>query len=311
MHVDERIARLAARQHGMVTIGQLKRFGLRRGAIEHRRRRGLLLAVHRGVYAFGHDVLTDEGRLLAAVMACGGTAVLSHEHATHLWGMLPRWHEIGLVRVHVTVPPQCNRGRRPGIAIHRSMLRGDEVTRRAGIPVTTPARTLIDYATTAEIRSLERAVDQAVTDGLVTTSGLRRAARRHGARPGGAAVRRLLGTTERFDSLSRSELEEAFLAVVREAGLPEPSLNAVIEGMRVDAVWRRERVAVELDGYRWHRTRGRFEADRERDLRLRRGGWVALRYSARQVFDKPVGVIADLVEALARARAEPTDLDLD
>lgn len=247
--------------------------------------------------------MSQEGELLAAVMTCGAEAALSHDHATYLWGMLPPWAEVDLSTIHVTVPPSSGRGRRRGIIVHRSPLSKDERILHGAIPVTTPARTLVDYAARAELRALERAVDQSVTDGIVTSGKLRDAAMRHGRRPGGAAMRGLLGAAERYDSLTRSELEEAFLELVRSAGLPAPELNRRIERLRVDAVWRRERVAVELDGYRWHRTRARVEADRHRELILRKAGWFPLRYSARQVFEEGPAVLVDVATVLARRRA--------
>ena len=121
----------------------------------------------------------------------------------------------------------------------------------------------------------------------------------HPGRRGAARLRRLIATAERFDSLTDSELEEAFVALARSAGLPTPALNQRIAGMRVDAVFRAQRVAVELDGYRWHRSRYRQESDRRREARLRQLGWAPVRYSASQVFDDPLVVVADLGSILA------------
>jgi very-short-patch-repair endonuclease len=299
MHVDERIARLAGRRHGLVTIGQLRRLGLRRGAIEHRRKVGRLHPIHIGVYAVGHGAITVEGHLLAAVMACGSEAVLSHEQAALLWGMFPPWMEVDLEPVNVTVPRDSRRGRRPRIAVHRAALRHDERRIHREIPVTSPARTLADLGRHCTLRELEIAVDRSISEGLVTPGALRVVAECH---RGAIALRRLLEAAERFDSITDSELEEVFLSAVREAGLPRPALNASIAGMRVDAAWRSERVAVELDGYRWHRSRMRQESDRRREARLRREGWMPLRYSARQVFDERLAVVADITRVLAERR---------
>lgn len=300
MHANERIARLAGRQHGLVTGAQLRRVGVGQGAVAHRIRTGALRRVHVGVFAVGHDSLTNRGRMLAAVMACGPQAVLSHTHAAHLWELLPPWEEIDLSEVHVTVPPCCARGRRPAIAIHRSRMEAEDRTDHEALPVTSPARTLIDLGELLDPRAVERAVNQAISDRRTSVPELRAAHARCGGRRGTRVMRELLAGVERFDGVTDSVLEEAFLALVRAARLPEPSTNIRVRGMRIDASWRAERVAVELDGYRWHRDRSRVEADRAREMKLRAGGWTPLRYSARQVFDEPLLVVADLSRTLAR-----------
>lgn len=301
--VDERIGKLATRQHGLVTHGQLRALGLGRSAIRHRRESGRIHPVLVGVYAVGHTAFTEEARLLAPVMACGPHALLGHAHAAHLWALLPAWVEIDLATINVVVPPDCGRGRRRGIAVHRIAIDPRDRTSHKGIPVTTPARTILDLGAQTDLRGVERAIDQAITDRRTTPRELRDLLSRSPGSPGAAKLRSLLDGAERFDTLTRSQLEEAFLRLVRESRLPDPSLNARIEGLRVDAVWRRERVAVELDGYRWHRTRTRIESDRERELRLRQAGWTPVRYSARQVLDEPLVVLADLAAVLAGRRA--------
>lgn len=303
MDLGRRVAALAARQHGLVTFGQLLRLGVGRRAVQHRVATGRLHRVHLGVYAVGHDAICDAGRLLAAVMACGNEAALSHVHAAVVWRLLPPWVETSLIPTHVTVPPGSGKGRRPRILIHRSRLPRTEVEVEDAIPITSVARTVLDLAEVRGTRELERLVDQAITNGQVTVAKLHAVTASHPGRHGAAAVRRLLATAERFDSLTQSELEEAFAGLVRAGGLGSPALNRLIDGMKIDAIWRAERVAVELDGYRWHRTRHRQEADRDREARLRRLGWFPVRYSARQVFDQPLIVIADLAAVLAGSRS--------
>ncbi|MQA74243.1 MAG: DUF559 domain-containing protein [Solirubrobacterales bacterium] len=301
MHPDERIARVASRQHGLITHRQLRGMGLSDGAIRARRRSGYLRPVHVAVYAVGHDSLTLEGRRLAAVMACGPEALLSHAHAAALWGMLAPWEEPSMAAIDVTVPAACGRGRRPGIVVHRTRIPSAERAVRVGIPVTAAARTVLDLATGASDRLLERVIDQALTDEHLTVPALHACAAEHRGSRGAGGLRRMLAALERYDSLTDSELEEQFLARVRGAGLPDPRMNARVAGMRLDAIWPSERVAVELDGYRWHRTRSRSESDRRRELRLRAAGWRVMRYSARQVFEEPFEVIADLSSVLAAA----------
>lgn len=302
MQVDRRIARLAQRQHGRITAGQLERLGLTRGEIDYRLEVGRLHRVHAGVFAVGHADDTSEGQMLAAVMACGHEAVLSHLHAAHLWDILPPWVEVDLSAIHVTVPPGCRRGRRPGIVVHRAELGEQDRSRRRDIPITSPAHTLLDLGSIVQVRDLERAVDQVLTDELAAPDALWSVVAMHPRRRGARALRSLLEATERFDRLTRSQLEEALLALIRQAQLPEPQLNMRLAGYRIDAAWPHERVAVEVDGYRWHRTRRRLESDRRREAAIRRAGWMPLRYSARQVLDEGLAVLADLSRALAERR---------
>ena len=299
MHVDARVAALAARQHGLVTIGQLHRLGLSRGAIAHRIRCGRLHRVHQGVYAVGHADLSADGELLAAVMACGPDAALSHEHAVELWRLMPPWAETDRAEIAVSVPRTSARGRRPGIRVHRTALLPADVEAHRLIPVTSVARTLADFGARVELRELERAVDRAISENLVDVSDLRAAAMARARAPGPSTLLKLLAAAERFDSVTASMLEEEFVRLVRGSGLSMPALNQRIGEMKVDAIWRPQRVAVELDGYTWHRTRARQENDRAREAKLRRAGWMPVRYSQRQVFDEPLLLVSDLAAILA------------
>ncbi len=297
------VADLAARQHGLVTRNQLRSIGMSPGAIGHWASTGRLHRVHLGVFAVGHRALSDRARLLAAVMACGSGAALSHIHAALLWDLLPPWREVELTPTHVTVPRGSGRGRRPGIVIHRAALPATELRALDRIPICSAARTVLDCAEASSARDFERLVDQAITGDRVTRLELDAMASAHRTRRGAAAIRRLLDAAERFDSVTDSELEEEFIRVVRGAGLPIPALGQRLAGMKVDAMWRAERVVAELDGYRWHRTRFRQDADRQREARVRQLGWIPLRYSATQVFDTPLAVIADLAAVLVARRS--------
>jgi predicted transcriptional regulator of viral defense system len=156
---DRRIAALAARQHGVVQRAQLQRLGVGDGAIERRAGRGQLHRVHRGVYAVGHRLLTREGRFMAVVLACGEGVVLSHVSAAVLWGLLRKDGP----HVHVTAPSRSGRKRRQGIVVHRAGLDEAEVTTLAGIPVTTPGRTIVDLADVVTRRTVERAIARRIT----------------------------------------------------------------------------------------------------------------------------------------------------
>lgn len=298
MHPDELIARLATRQYGLVTYRQLRGLGLGEGAIRSRARSGALRRLDHAVYAVGHEALSEEGRMLCAVMACGPRSWLSHTHAAKLWGVLAPWQEPDRKAVHVTVVTGSGRGRRR--AVHRHRSRSVEGTTHRAIPVTRPARTVLDVAAIAGHRIAEDTVDRALNAELTTVAQLRNIVDAHRGSRGAGRLRRVLDENERYD-VSDSALELKFLELVLAADLPRPRRNARIAGLRVDAVWEPERVAVELDGYRWHRTRSRSEADRQRDLRLRALGYLVLRYSARQVFEEPLMVIGDLAGALRNA----------
>jgi very-short-patch-repair endonuclease len=266
--LGRRIVRIAERQHGIIARAQLRELGATDPGIGRRVRAGWLHRVHQGVYAVGRPSLTTEGRFLAAVVSCGPGAVLSHFAAAILWALLP---ERG-PRIDVTVPTGGGRRRRGALIVHRSALPDGDVTVRDGIPVTTPARTLIDLADVLPHRRLERAFDEAAFLRLDPV-GLRVIRGRRGA----GALRRVLAEHDPGSTRTRSELEERMLELCRRAGLPEPEVNVLIEGHLVDFVWRAARLVVETDGWRAHGTRAAFERDRRRDAELIAADWRPLR----------------------------------
>src|SRR4051812_41063635 len=295
--VDRAIAALAARQYGLVTRAQLRALGLGDTAIGKRAAAGRLHRVHRGVYAVGHRVLPARGAWMAATLACGDGAVLSHAAAGALWELRP---SDGVV-VDVTVLAAGGR-RRPGLRVHRDpALARDEVTRRHGIPVTTVARTLLDLAATLPPRALHRAIEEAaiarrldlpVLDALVT---------RHAGHHRAAKLRAALDAPRPGATLPRSELEERSLALCATHGLPSPAVNRVVAGLEVDFVFAPLRLVVETDGWRFHGTRAAFERDRARDATLTRAGYRTLRLTHRQLVTEPSGVAATVAAALAAA----------
>jgi very-short-patch-repair endonuclease len=285
---DGRIAALARRQHGVVSRAQLRALGISEPAIEGRVKRGRLHTLHRGVYAVGHMSVTRNGRFMAAVLACGEGAALSHLSAAVLWGMLEDRGQ----RVHVTAG---KRRRVRGLVVHESELDGERV-RRDGITVTTPARTLVDLADVVPRRTLERALDEAEYLRLDRT-GL---TPRHGRR-GSGLLASVLAVHEPGTTRTRSELEEMFLALVDREALPRPEVNVRIEGFECDFVWREARLVVETDGGAAHGTRRARERDPVRDARLIAAGWSVWRVSYEQVVGRGDGVAADLSELLTRA----------
>jgi very-short-patch-repair endonuclease len=273
---DLEIAALATHQHGVVTRSQLLALGLSDTAITLSARSGRLHRVHRGVYAVGHPILRVEGRWMAAVLAAGQGAVLSHGTAASAWEL----RALGAGVIHVTVPGDAGRMRRRGLHIHRSRtLTADDTTTHRGIPITTPARTIVDLAATLKGRPLEQALDLADQRGLIDFAELK-------ARP---IPRSLQAILSRYaaPTLTRSELEACFLALCDDHALPRPRTNTCIEGIEVDFVWRRQRLIVEVDGYRYHRSPSSFEDDRERDVTLSLAGWHVLRFTWTQVTTRP------------------------
>jgi very-short-patch-repair endonuclease len=180
--------------------------------------------------------------------------------------------------------------------MHRSRLHPRDATRHHGIPVTSPARTLLDLATQLPQRDLDRATEQAQVHRLVSDHSLNEQFRRYPRHRGTAALRRAVRTDPR---LTRSEAERRLLELIRAARLPAPETNTNVEGYEVDLLWREERLIVEVDGYAFHSSRRSFERDRRRDRELQAAGYRVLRLTWRELTDEPEAVIATLAAALA------------
>ena len=293
---DLAIPALATHQHGVITRAQLRTAGLHDRAIDRRIAAGLLHPVYRGVFALGHTVLAPEGRWIAAVLVSGEGAVLSHTSAAALWELRPR----GTGSIHVTVPGGHGRGRRAGIRLHRSALLGpDDSTVRQGIPVTTPVRTVADLSSLLRDRPLEHVLDLAEQRGLVDFAELARTIAAHPTRPGSPSLRALLSRYAAGSTFTRSELEERFLGLCVDHGLPRPATNIGVEGVECDFVWRDLRLIVEVDGYRYHRMPSAFEDDRERDVMLTVAGWHVMRFTWAQLTGRPAWVAAAIRDRLA------------
>jgi hypothetical protein len=291
--LDGAIADLARRQHGVVGRAQLVALGLGRDAIDWRVKRRRFHRVHTGVYAVGHLSLTRYGRFMAAVLACGEGAALSHFSAAVLWGLLTAEGQA----IHVTV--EGNRVCR-GVVVHRSPLQGERV-RRLGIVVTTPARTIVDLAdVVSRRRVLERAIDEAEYLRL-DWSG---AAPRYGRR-GSGLLSSVLAVHEPGSTRTRSELEEMFLALCDDHGFPRPEVNCGIEGYECDFVWRDRRLIVETDGGAAHGTRRAKERDPVRDADLQIAGWIVIRIPYMRLLNAPEAVAAQLGRVLKPAPAAP------
>ena len=274
----------------MVTRAQLAAAGISSSAVGRWAAEGRLHRLHRGVYAVGHSVLTVNGRRMAAVLAAGPGAVLSHASAAALWDI----RRTSATRIDVTVRSRAGRAKRPGLRIHRTpTLRTDEITEHQGIRVTTPARTLLDLASSVPRRALERALDEAEISELYDRRELEAVALAHAGERGTGALQRALDDDGEL-TLTDSELEELMLALCDDHGLPRPQPRAWVAGLRIDFLFAAGRLVVETDGYRYHRTRRAFERDRERDAILARAGYRTLRFTHRQLTREPAMVAATL-----------------
>ena len=274
---QQRLAELAARQHGVISRAQLTRLGLSGSGIDNRVARGTLHIIHRGVYAVGHPAVAPDGLRMAAVLACGADAALSHVSA----GALLEVRETVSVLHDVTAP---TRGRRPGLRVHRATLDPRDVTTVRGIPVTAPARTLIDLADVLEPQAVARAFEEAVRRNLLTATDMVEALKRH---PGRRALPLLTAQLEHHlpgIQRTRSELEKAFVRLVAEHDIhPRPAINAHTDGYEVDALWPAHRLAVELDSLEFHRTRAAMRRDYDKALALTNAGLHVVRLDWEQV----------------------------
>jgi predicted transcriptional regulator of viral defense system len=301
------LAALAARQYAVVSLDQLRELGLSRRAVQDRADSGRLHRIHHCVYSLVPlNLLGRNGRYMAAVLACGPTAALSYRSAAAL-------HEIrrtARTNIDVTIPGRSPR-KHAGIDVHRSTtLTPEDVTTVHGIPCTTVARTILDLAQVIRGRPLERALDQAEILDLLDLAALDDQIERNKARPAARRLQAVLDQHYIGSTPTWSEFEEALLAACRRAKLPMPEVNAWIDpgdadptAIRVDFVWREQRVIVETDGHETHRTRGAFEEDRLRDQRLTVAGWTVIRITWRQLTQRPSEITDRIARLLSRERA--------
>lgn len=299
---DAAIEAAFAEQHHVMTVKQLEEIGLSARAVRHRVAAGRLRRLHRGVYASGRP--TTAGRWMAAVLAAGEGAVLSHRSAAALWDLRPDRR----ARIDVTVVGGAGGRSRTHIDFHSAaaLEQGDSDV-RDGIPCTSLARTLVDLAAVVDRRSVERAVDRAeelreFDLGAVETLLARCCGRR--------GVRRLARVLDAYEgpTATRSEMEERMLALVRGAGLPRPEVNAWVPledgmGYRPDFLWRDVGLVVEVDGRSYHARRSAFRHDRQRDRRLALAGFETRRYDAKEIAEEGDRVMNELRAFLAAADA--------
>lgn len=292
-----------ARQEGVAALAQLIALGLGGSAVRKRALAGRLHRIYRAVYALSPpSLLSLNGRYLAAVLACGPGAVLSHRSAADLHGL----RRTDRAPIDVTVPGRGSR-RHDGIDLHRSTtLTPADITIVDGIPVTTVARTALDLAAVVRRRAVERALDQAEILRVFDLKALTDQLDRNPHHPGAPILKAVLEEHTAGTTVTWSHLEELCLEVTRAAGVAPPELQAYVDPgdgeppPRCDFVWRAHRVIVEADGFGSHKSRQAFENDRRRDQRLIRVGWRVVRVTDRQLRFERARIAALIVELLRR-----------
>jgi hypothetical protein len=288
LSLDERIGAFAAAHYGVVAHAHLLALGASPDQIKRRRSSGRLIGLYRGVYAVGHAVLRTEGRWLAAGLACGEHAMLSHTAAAALWEIRPRPDG----RIHVTTVRGGRKAPR-GIVLHTTTR--PEGTIHRGIPVTTPMRTLTDLATIVRPPILARAVQAAESRHLLDTRQLQP------GRPGLPALRAQFARPQGF---TRSDFEAFFVDFCDRHGLPRPLINHRIGLDEVDAYWPDRGLIVECDSYEFHGTRRAFQDDRRRDADMLTRGLRTLRFTYDQLTRRQAWVASTLIAARASGGAE-------
>jgi hypothetical protein len=292
--IDAALADLAISQHGVFDLDQLSAIGLARSGVRARKAAGRLHRIYHTVYSLvPPKLLTIKGHYMAAVLACGDDAALSHRSAAALLEL----RRTDQFRIDVTIPTRSPR-KHKDLNIHRSTtLARADVTTVGRIPCTTVARTLLDLADQISRRSLERTFDQAEILNLLNVPAIEDQLRRNPKRRTAKVVRSILVEHYAGSTATWSELEERFLKLARESGLPSPEVNAWImldDGeppIRADFVWRAQRVVVETDGHRTHRTRQAFERDRRNARRLTVAAWKPIRTTWRQLEREPHEIV--------------------
>jgi very-short-patch-repair endonuclease len=291
------LAEVAERQHGVVSGRQLAQLLYSEDTIWREATAGRLHRLHRDVYAVGHGAVSRQGQALAAVLAAGDGALLSHRSAAWLWGLTARWQQ------PVEVTAASPRRSRSGIRLHSApaLLPKDSASFE-GVPVTAIPRTLLDFAA-VDPSYLGRALDNAKRRGLLDLGAIDAFLRRSAGFRGVARLRSALEIF-RIPAITRSGLERRFLDMVRTAGLPRPKANLFIEGYEIDMYWPAERFAVELDTYDYHGGHTAFEADRIRQDDLKLSGIEMIRVTGARLSREPGAVMQRLKLHLARRRRD-------
>jgi hypothetical protein len=293
------LAGLAERQHGVVSVRQLETsLGYSASAVKREVAAGRLHRLHRGVYAIGHRRLSTHGRCLAAVLACGPEALLSHGSAAWLWGIA----RFGPAPLAVTSP--VPRRPHPPIRLHHSrILSAADRGLEEGVPVTALPRTLLDCAGEFRFSQLQRMLERSEELKLFDLGPVEALLARSGRHPGIGQLRRAIALYQPVP-FTRSQFERRFLAAVLRAGVPRPATNFVEAGFELDVYWPEERFAVELDTYATHGTVGAFESDRLRQEDLKLAGIEMTRVTDVRFYREAGAVLERVSMLLAQRRRE-------
>jgi predicted transcriptional regulator of viral defense system len=292
--VEAAVAGLAARQHGIATRRQLLELGLSRDGIRRRLEMARLHPVHAGVYSVGHPLLSLKGRWIAAVLACGTDALLSHRSAAAHHGIAEAYGR----DIDVLVPGRKVSPRR-GIRVHcvRSFDAQDRAVRH-GIPLTSVARTLFDLAEVVNARQLRNAWMESERQRLLDIRQVQRLCDGARGRRGTGTCRELLADRSEPPDV-RSKFELRFPPFCDDYAIRRPAFNVAIGPYVVDALWVRERLVVELDSRAFHNDPAAFERDRKRDADLQVWGYRVIRITWRRLVNEPAAVARD-IKALLR-----------
>jgi Protein of unknown function (DUF559) len=282
---------VAGRQWGVIGWQQLLDCGFTTAAIERSCGTGRLHVIHWGVYAFGHRAIPIEGRMLAAILHAGPGSVLSHATAAWWWGLIDAAPTV----IDISTPSRARST--VGVRVHHPR-RVDATTHRR-FPITTAPRTFVDFAAQSSVSAVRRALAEAEYKRLLNLDELQ--AYLGPGRPGARRLRQALARHQPKLALTRSEAERLFFALCERGGIPLPEVNEPVSRMRIDMVWPKQRIAVELDGYEGHHTPAQMERDRRRELQGRMRGFIVVRYTWSQVAHEADLVIADLKRLFSSA----------
>jgi very-short-patch-repair endonuclease len=296
---EERISHIAGLQRGRVARRQLLAAGVSDSTVDWLVCRRRLIPRLRGVFAVGHRARVELERETEALLAVREGAALSHWSAAALLGL---WTPAP-AEVEVTVP-HARSSRMPGVRVHRSrILHSRDVSLRHGLPVTSAARTLLDLAQSATPRQLELAFDRGIAQRALTPAHVCDLLARAGGHRGRARLAALLERESGAATTTASPPEESLLALLRHAGLPDPHVNFAFGAWRLDFYWPDARFVVEVDSYRYHATRYRFERDRRKDNALRTADIEVMRIVDHEITQRSHSLIADITRQLTRRGA--------
>jgi Transcriptional regulator, AbiEi antitoxin/Protein of unknown function (DUF559) len=291
---ERALSALAKRQHGVISRRQLIDGGLGVRTISRRVEAGQLHQLHRGVYLFGDGRVNRRAEWMAAVLACGDAALLSHRSACALWGFARS------KRVPIDVTSAIGR-QRPGIAVHEGGICNEDRAKVDRIPVTTVARTLFDVAEVKDEDGLWRAAEEADRLRLLSVQDLEAVCGRCPGRRALRPIRRLIDAV-RMPEDTQSPLEDRILELCREYNLPMPVTGTTVLGHEADAFWPAQRVTVEADSWKFHGHREAFERDRTRDAAMQVEGYRVIRLTHRRLMREPAAIADQL-----RLLLEPHD----